>query len=140
MIKHEMSYRILYADTDAMGVMYYANYLRIYEAGRGDFMRKIGFSFSEMEAKGIVCPAIHVNVEYLRFARFDWEVKIISTVNSIPSSKLEFIQEMYDADNNLVNRAIITLGFVRTERFKAVRCPAWVVELFKKAEDITEIK
>jgi acyl-CoA thioester hydrolase len=47
MIEHEMKYRVLYADTDAMGVMYYANYLRIYEAARADFMRKLGFSFSE---------------------------------------------------------------------------------------------
>ena len=136
MIKHEIKYRILYADTDAMGVMYYANYLRVYEAGRGDFMRKIGFSFSEMEAKGIICPAINVNVEYFKFAKFDWEVRVISTVKNTPSSKLEFVQEMYDPDNNLVNRAIVTLGFVNNEKFRAVRCPSWVVELFQAANKI----
>jgi acyl-CoA thioester hydrolase len=134
MIKHEMSYRILYADTDAMGVMYYANYLRVYEAARGDFMRKTGFSFSEMESRGIVCPAINVNIEYFRFAKFDWEVKVTSTVMEIPSSKLVFTQEMFDSDNNLVNRAIVTLGFVSTGKFRAVRCPDWVVELFKSAQ------
>ncbi len=131
MIKHTMPYRIIYADTDAMGIMYYANYLRVYEAARGDFMRKIGFSFSEMEVKGIVCPAINVNLEYLRFAKFDHEVKIVTSVEKIPASKLEFIQEMYDSNNNLLNRAIIVLGFVNTEKLKAVRCPEWIVSLFK---------
>jgi len=130
MIKHAMKYRVIYADTDAMGVMYYANYLRVYEAARGDFMRKIGFSFSEMEVKGILCPAINVNLEYFRFAKFDTEVTIETSVNKIPSSKLEFIQEMYDSNNTLLNRAIVVLGFVRTNKFKAVRCPEWIAELF----------
>ncbi|MDD3740047.1 MAG: thioesterase family protein [Bacteroidales bacterium] len=131
MIKQTMQYRVIYADTDAMGVMYYANYLRVYEAARGDFMRKIGFSFSEMEKRGIVCPAINVNLEYFRFAKFDSEVTIITTVEKIPASKLEFIQEMYDSENKIINRAIITLGFVNSEKFKAVRCPDWIISLFK---------
>ncbi|HNQ69442.1 MAG TPA: thioesterase family protein [Bacteroidales bacterium] len=135
MIKHTIQYRIIYADTDAMGVMYYANYLRVYEAARGDFMRKIGFSFSEMEKRGIVCPAINVNLEYFRFAKFDNEVTIITSVEKIPASKLEFIQEMYDTDNKIINRAIVTLGFVNSERFKAVRCPDWIVSLFKNQSE-----
>jgi acyl-CoA thioester hydrolase len=130
-----MQYRIIYADTDAMGVMYYANYLRVYEAARGDFMRKIGFSFSEMEKRGIVCPAINVNLEYFRFAKFDNEVTIITSVEKIPASKLEFIQEMYDTDNTIINRAIVTLGFVNSEKFKAVRCPEWIMSLFKTSAE-----
>jgi acyl-CoA thioester hydrolase len=130
MITHEYKYRVLYADTDAMGIMYYGNYLRVYEAARGDFMRKIGFSFSEMEQKGIVCPAINVNVEYFKFAKFDWEVTVKTTVNKTPAVKLEFVQEMYDSENNLVNRGIVTLGFVKTDNFKATRCPEWVMKLF----------
>jgi len=130
-IQHEMKYRILYADTDAMGVMYYANYLRVYEAARGDFMRKMGFTFSDAESKGIVCPAIKAEVEYFRFAKFDWEVTIKSSVSGVPTSKLEFVHEMYDTENNLINRAVITLGFVNTAKFKAVRCPEWLSLLFK---------
>jgi acyl-CoA thioester hydrolase len=133
MIKHEIKYRVLYADTDAMGVMYYANYLRVYEGARGEFMRSIGFSFSEMESRGIVCPAINVNIEYHKFAKFDWEVTVVSTVNNIPTSKLEFIQEMYGPDGSVVNRAIVNLGFVNTTKFKAVRCPEWIKELFIRA-------
>jgi acyl-CoA thioester hydrolase len=133
MIKTEYSHRVLYADTDAMGVMYYANYLRVYEAARGDFIRKLGLSLSEMEKKGIICPAINVNVEYIRFAKFDQEVKVISTVKELPLVKLEFTQEMYDPDNILVNRAIVRLGFVDAQKSKAVRCPEWILDYFRRA-------
>ncbi|HOK38666.1 MAG TPA: thioesterase family protein [Bacteroidales bacterium] len=133
MITHELNYRIFYADTDAMGVVYYANYLRIYEAARGDFMRRLGFSFGDMEKKGIVCPAINVNIEYIRFVKFDEEVKVVSTVKEIPGAKLVFLQEMIDSKGNVVNRATVKLGFVSTEKMKAVRCPEWIAELFKKA-------
>lgn len=128
-----MKYRVLYADTDAMGVMYYANYLRVYEAARGDFMRKIGFSFSESEAKGIVCPAITVTVDYVRSAKFDEEVSIVSIIEEMPKVKLVFHQTMYDCNKNILNKAVITLGFVKTENFRAVRCPDWLNEIFVAA-------
>ncbi len=130
MISTEYYHRVIYADTDAMGVMYYANYLKVYEAARGDLMRKIGFSFSDMGAKGIICPAINVNIEYHKFAKFDQEVKITSTIKELPIVKLEFEQAMYDAENVLINKAIVRLGFVDEQRAKAVRCPAWILKLF----------
>lgn len=128
-----MKYRLLYADTDAMGIMYYANYFRVYEAARSELMRSIGLSLSEVEAKGIICPAVNVNAEYIRAAKFDEEVTIITTIDSVPQVKFIFHQTMYDKDQNVLNRAIITLGFVNTEKFKAVRCPEWLKDSFERA-------
>jgi acyl-CoA thioester hydrolase len=132
-LSEEIEYRILYADTDAMGVMYYANYLRIYEAGRGSLMRKIGFSFSKMEEMGIICPAINVNIEYIRFAKFDSIVKVRTKISKKPAAKLEFIQELYDSQDMLLNRAIVNLGFVKTVNGRATRCPACLMDMFDKA-------
>ncbi len=132
MIKHEYKHRVTYADTDAMGVMYYANYLRVYEAARGEFMRSIDFSFSEMEEKNIVCPAVNVNMKYLRSAKFDWEVKVISTIEELPLARLRFIQQMYSPEGDLLNKAVIDLGFVDKESFKVSRCPQWILSLFEK--------
>lgn len=131
MIVSQYKHRITYSDTDAMGVMYYANYLRVYEAARGEFMREIGFSFSDMEKRGIICPAINVNIEYHKFAKFDWEVIIKSYVKELPLAKLVFIQEMYDLENNLINRATVKLGFIDQKRSRAVRCPDWILKLFE---------
>lgn len=125
-----MKYRVLYADTDAMGVMYYANYLRIYEAGRSDFMRKLGFSFSEAEAQGIACPAINVNIDYISFVKFDEEIIVKTSVEEIPKVKFVFHQKIYDKNGNLLNSAVVTLGFISTENYRARRCPKWLLEYF----------
>ncbi len=45
-------YRVIYGDTDAMGVAYYANYLRWFEMGRNEWLRSIGFTYREIESLG----------------------------------------------------------------------------------------
>ncbi|PLX07169.1 MAG: thioesterase [Marinilabiliales bacterium] len=132
MIKYENNHRITYGDTDAMGVMYYANYLRVYEAARTEFMHMIGFSFQEMEEKGVVCPAINVNINYKQFSKFDWLVKVVTTVEELPMVKLVFKQEMFAPDGTLINSAIVTLGFIDQVRGRAIRCPEWILNLFKE--------
>jgi acyl-CoA thioester hydrolase len=46
-LKNESPYRVIYGDTDQMGVVYYANYLRLFERGRCEFMRMLDFPYSE---------------------------------------------------------------------------------------------
>lgn len=70
------TYRVIYGDTDAAGVMYNANYLRLFEIGRTEMMRAWAMSYREMEALGCVLP---VTESYLRFkasARYDDLVEI----------------------------------------------------------------
>lgn len=136
MIIQEYRHKVLYADTDAMGVVYYANYLRIYEAARADFLDKIGLSLTDMVNNKVVSPVINVNIDYFSSAKYDWIVKVISTVEKTPLVKLIFKQEMFSPDNILLNRAIITLSFVNTDNFKAVRCPEWIREKFDKQLNI----
>ena len=131
MITQEFDYRVIYADTDAMGVMYYANYLRVYEAARADFLDKINICLTEMVEKKVVSPVVNVNIDYLIPARYGWKVKIISKVEQIPAAKLIFHHEMYSPDGVLLNRATVTLGFVSTETFRPVRCPKWIIEGFE---------
>lgn len=130
-ISHKMDYRVLYADTDSMGVMYYANYLRIYEAGRGDFLRKIGFSFQKMEKNGVICPALHVDIKYINFAKFDEVVTVITSIKNKPVVKMEYIQEMYNDKNELLNSALITIGFLNVNTGKLTRCPRSLQVLFE---------
>ncbi|MDL2262409.1 acyl-CoA thioesterase [Bacteroidales bacterium OttesenSCG-928-I21] len=132
MIVQEYKHRVLYADTDAMGVMYYANYLRVYEAARADFLDKINLPLSDMEKTGVICPVINVNADYLRSAKYDWVVKVITKVEKAPAAKLIVQHEMYSPDGVLLNKAQITLGFVDRYEFKAIRCPDWIREGFEK--------
>ena len=68
--------RVRYAETDKMGVVYYANYLVWFEVARADLLRSLGWSYREMEADGIILPVIEAHCEYQRPARYDDEIEV----------------------------------------------------------------
>lgn len=65
------SYRVPYADTDMMGVVYYGNYLTLFERARNELMRATGPSYAQMEADGLMLPVIEAHVDYRAPARYD---------------------------------------------------------------------
>ena len=68
--------RVRYAETDKMGVVYYANYLVWFEVARADLLRSLGWSYREMEIAGISLPVIEAHCQYLRPARYDDEIDV----------------------------------------------------------------
>ena len=71
--------RVRYAETDQMGVVYYANYLVWFEVGRTDLLRRAGWSYREMEADGFALPVVEAHCEYRQSARYDDEIDIRTT-------------------------------------------------------------
>ena len=71
--------RVRYAETDKMGVVYYANYFVWFEVGRTDLLRTLGWSYREMEQAGVSLPVIEAHCEYVRPARYDDELEIRTT-------------------------------------------------------------
>jgi acyl-CoA thioester hydrolase len=71
--------RVRYAETDKMGVVYYAHYFVWFEVGRTDLLRDAGWSYREMELEGIALPVIEAHCEYHRPARYDDELEIRTT-------------------------------------------------------------
>ncbi len=64
--------RVIYGDTDQMGVVYYANYLRYFEAGRNEFIRAKGLRYREFEARfELMLPVVEAHVSYRAPARYD---------------------------------------------------------------------
>jgi len=70
-ITAKVQYRVLYADTDQMGVVYYGNYGKFYEMGRSEMVREMGFPYLEMENMGIVMPVYSVEARYRNVIRYD---------------------------------------------------------------------
>ena len=68
-----------YAETDKMGIVYYANYLVWFEVGRTDFLRERGLSYREMEADGLSLPVVEVACAYRRPALYDDELEVRTT-------------------------------------------------------------
>lgn len=129
MLTHECKYRILYADTDKMGVVYYANYLKIYEYGRNQMMRDLNLPFSLIESTGIVCPAVDVRIRYLKPAIFDEEITVITKIKKLPTVRFTFHQEIKGEDGTIKNMAEVDLCFVDDSTMKPVRCPESLLKI-----------
>ena len=75
---HHTQIRVTYGDTDAMGIVYYANYLRWFEVGRTEMMRHLGIAYKVIEAEGVFLPVSEVFCKYHRSAKYD-DILIIET-------------------------------------------------------------
>ena len=94
-MKTESRIRVRYAETDQMGMVYYANYLIWMEVGRSDFCRECGFSYREMEREELVYLAVaEANCRYLAPARYDDEVVIETLLSRVRSRVVEFTYQI----------------------------------------------
>jgi acyl-CoA thioester hydrolase len=86
--------RVRYAETDQMGVVYYANYFVWFEVARTDLLRSLGWSYREMEDAGIVLPVIEATCHYRRAARYDDEIEIRTDGTLTSPIRMEFAYEV----------------------------------------------
>jgi len=87
---HATELRVRYAETDRMGVVYYANYLVWCEVGRVELLRSLGRSYAALEADGIGLAVSEANVRYLSPARFDDRVRVETTLTGVRSRAVTF--------------------------------------------------
>ena len=93
--------RVRYADTDQMGVVYYANYLVWFEVARTEWLRDGGWSYREMEADGIALPVIEAHCEYRQPARYDDEIEIWTVAKMLTPVRIRFDYEARKADDTI---------------------------------------
>ena len=86
--------RVRYAETDKMGVAYYANYFVWFEVGRCELLRTLGGSYNQLEETGILLPVIEAHCNYRAPARYD-DALMIETTGSLKSrARVEFLYEV----------------------------------------------
>jgi acyl-CoA thioester hydrolase len=121
------TYRVIYGDTDQMGVVYYANYLVFFERGRCDFMRARSFDYAQLERDGAFLPVVDADVKYLKPARFDDLLTIETTLEDLGRSSLRFGYRVLRGDELLCTGRTRHACVNRDGR--PVRLPAAVVAL-----------
>jgi acyl-CoA thioester hydrolase len=84
------TYRVIYGDTDQMGVVYYANYLRWFETGRGELLRASGIPYATIEGRGMHFPVAEVSCRYFRPAHYDDLIVIETRIASVRRASLTF--------------------------------------------------
>ncbi len=90
----EARLRVIYGDTDKMGVVYYANYLRYFELSRSEFFRAKGGSYVAVEAQGYGLPVVEAFVRYRAPARYDDVLVVRARVGELKRASLRFEYEV----------------------------------------------
>jgi acyl-CoA thioester hydrolase len=132
MIRNETILRVRYGETDQMGYVYYGNYAQYLEVGRVEAMRSLGISYKEMEENGILMPVINLTINYKKPALYDDEVRVVTTVNQLPTVRIIFNYECYNQNNELLNTASVTLVFIDKLKNKPTAPPDWFLNRFEK--------
>lgn len=86
----ESRFRVRYAETDQMGVVYHANYLVWCEVGRTDYIRRFGLSYADMERRGLQLAVADAALRFLSPARYDDEVIVRTRLTAVRSRALTF--------------------------------------------------
>jgi acyl-CoA thioester hydrolase len=123
------THRVYWEDTDAGGVVYYANYLRFLERARSDYLRQLGLNQETARLQqGWVFVVAHVDARYLKPARLDDLLEVSATVIEMERASLVFGQQVRRGEELLLE-ARIRVACVDAASFKPKRLPAPVLAL-----------
>jgi acyl-CoA thioester hydrolase len=122
--------RVRYAETDKMGVVYYANYLVWFEVGRADLLRSLGWSYREMELAGVTLPVIEASCTYQRPARYDDEIEVRTRGRMLSPVRMEFAYDVVRVADQIVAATGKTVHAALDSRGRPCRLPARVREVF----------
>ena len=125
-----LKHRVSYGETDAMGVVYYANYLHLFERGRSELIRSVGMSYAEVEKQGIFLPVREAQCRYLAPARYDQIIFVRTELCGQTRASLSFAYEIKDETKTLVLTRGMTQHAVVDASGKPVRVPKWLTEKF----------
>jgi acyl-CoA thioester hydrolase len=120
---------VRYAETDQMGVVYYANYLVWFEIGRVEVLRTLGFSYRQLEAEhGCILPVAEARSRYKAPARYDDRIVIEARPALLRGSILKFAYNIYCEETEGGTRALLAEGetthFICDNQMKRKRLPA----------------
>jgi acyl-CoA thioester hydrolase len=100
--KLKLDYRVPYADTDKMGVVYYANYFVYFERFRNELIRQTGLCYKDVEKTGLMFPVIEAFCEYINAAKYDDILQIYGNIKWAKGSRFQIEYEIYCENKKLV--------------------------------------
>lgn len=116
--------RVYYEDTDAAGIVFYANYLRYMERARTEWLRSIGFEHALLKDKhGILFAVKKVEIEYIKPAYLDDQLTVNSSLSKTRGASLIFQQHIKNNNNELLTSANIKVACLNASTLKASAMP-----------------
>lgn len=127
-----LSVRVYYEDTDAGGVVYYANYLRFLERARTEWLRALGCEQGSLARdEGIAFAVRALTVEFLRPARLDDLIDVVSTIAELGRAQVVFRQVIRRGDETLLE-ATVRVACLDLTRGKATAMPRNIHQKLKE--------
>ena len=122
-MSHHLTLRVYYEDTDLAGIVYYANYLKYIERGRSEWMRATGIDQMHMkETSGHVFAVRHIEADYLRPARFDDLLTVVTDLSHATAARIAVDQQVLRGDQVLFSARVTIVCL--DGRGRPVRLPA----------------
>lgn len=128
----ETQVRVRYAETDQMGVVYHSNYFPYFETARAESIRRLGFTYADMEKSGVFMPVVDVHCRYLRPARYDDLLTIKTILKELPlHHKIEFHHEVFNERDELLASGKVILYFMESGSMKKTMMPEALLNKLK---------
>ena len=124
--------RVYYEDTDAGGIVYYANYLKYFERARTEWLRALGVEQDIWLANKVAFVVTEVQMKNSRPAKFNELLTVSSEISTLKRASLSFKQEIHNAAQQVVCAAEIKIACVDPEQLKARSIPAEITEVLSR--------
>lgn len=131
--KHQFKTRVIYGDTDNMGMAYHANYFRWFEMGRAEMFRSLGLPYREIEAKGIFLPVSECLCKFMSPVRYDDLIMIETSLDSKIRAGVRFNYTIYNADGTRQLAKGYTKHACVDPKGRVIRPPAFLAECIQQA-------
>ena len=132
MIKTEHYLDVRYYETDQMGIVHHSNYIRYFECGRTDMLKKLGLPIEKIEEAGVMLPVVSVECRYKVPAKLGDTLRVVSIIDTPPTAKVLVKTEIYNQNGQLVCQGSVTLGFIDAMTRRPVRCPESLASIFTR--------
>ena len=119
----DYEYRVIYRDTDKMGISYYANIFVWFEAARTEYFRALGLPYSECEKKGYFLPVAETGAKYLAPSTYDDLLTVRTSVSEIKQSSLRFEYQLFNKKSGKLLATGFSLHVFVGAGMKPVRIP-----------------
>jgi len=134
-LPHETRIRVRYAETDQMGVVYYANYFVWMEIGRVELVRSLGLNYKELEhTEGLFLSVVNAECRYVFPARYDQEIAIQTQVSTANSRVVEFTYKICHVDSGQLLASGATKHIWLNREMRPSRLPAQYQDLLHSAD------
>jgi acyl-CoA thioester hydrolase len=140
-VRGMVEFRVRYAETDQMGVVYHANYLVWCEVGRTELLRSLGTSYASLEEQGLMLAVSDASLRFHSSARYDEVVRVETTLAELRSRSLTFSYLITNAEEGSARRLVSArTTLVAMDREGRVRSmPPTLLRLFGRKEPTSDV-